>query len=98
MFVFIHTAGHGRGTFYVMEADFSGVSSVQVPVFQRGGSVVCRSTGSGSCTAEYQQLPLSITVALNTEVSRPGGRNTVIQTDTPDRYTQLYFYDLVQHE
>lgn len=86
MFVFIHTAGRGRGTFYVMEADFSGVSSVQVPVFQRGGSVVCRSTGSGSCTAEYQQLPLSITVALNTQVSRPGERNTVIQTDTPDKY------------
>ncbi|KAM8916133.1 neutral alpha-glucosidase C isoform 5-T9 [Spinachia spinachia] len=38
-----------------------------VPVFQRGGSVVCRSTGSGSCTAEQQQLPLSITVALNSE-------------------------------
>uniref|UniRef100_A0AAQ4QLD1 Glucosidase alpha, neutral C n=1 Tax=Gasterosteus aculeatus aculeatus TaxID=481459 RepID=A0AAQ4QLD1_GASAC len=38
-----------------------------VPVFQRGGSVVCRSTGSGSCTAEQQQLPLSITAALNSE-------------------------------
>uniref|UniRef100_A0A8C3A078 Glucosidase alpha, neutral C n=1 Tax=Cyclopterus lumpus TaxID=8103 RepID=A0A8C3A078_CYCLU len=41
------------------------VSLDTVPVFQRGGSVVCRSTGSGSCTAEQQQLPLSITVALN---------------------------------
>ncbi|XP_029316282.1 neutral alpha-glucosidase C isoform X3 [Cottoperca gobio] len=38
-----------------------------VPVFQRGGSVVCRSTGSGSCTAEQQQLPLSITVALDSQ-------------------------------
>nr|XP_033499233.1 neutral alpha-glucosidase C isoform X1 [Epinephelus lanceolatus] len=38
-----------------------------VPVFQRGGSVVCRATGSGSCTAELQQLPLSITVALNSQ-------------------------------
>nr|XP_046268944.1 neutral alpha-glucosidase C isoform X1 [Scatophagus argus] len=38
-----------------------------VPVFQRGGSVVCRSTGSGSCTAEFQQLPLSITVALSSQ-------------------------------
>ncbi|KAM9341648.1 LOW QUALITY PROTEIN: neutral alpha-glucosidase C [Symphorus nematophorus] len=38
-----------------------------VPVFQRGGSVVCRFAGSGSCTAEFQQLPLSITVALNSQ-------------------------------
>uniref|UniRef100_A0A8C3G4V9 Glucosidase alpha, neutral C n=1 Tax=Cyclopterus lumpus TaxID=8103 RepID=A0A8C3G4V9_CYCLU len=44
------------------------VSLDTVPVFQRGGSVVCRSTGSGSCTAEQQQLPLSITVALNSLV------------------------------
>uniref|UniRef100_UPI003AABD2D7 neutral alpha-glucosidase C n=1 Tax=Centroberyx gerrardi TaxID=166262 RepID=UPI003AABD2D7 len=36
-----------------------------VPVFQRGGSVVPRSTESGSCTAELQQFPLSITVALD---------------------------------
>ncbi|XP_059209998.1 neutral alpha-glucosidase C [Centropristis striata] len=38
-----------------------------VPVFQRGGSVVCKSTGSVSCTAELQQLPLSITVALSSQ-------------------------------
>lgn len=38
-----------------------------VPVFQRGGSVVCRSVGSGSCTAELQLLPLSVTVALNSQ-------------------------------
>ncbi|KAM7376312.1 hypothetical protein PAMP_006054 [Pampus punctatissimus] len=38
-----------------------------VPVFQRGGSVVCRSVGSCSCTAELQQFPLSITVALNSQ-------------------------------
>ncbi|KAM6968671.1 neutral alpha-glucosidase C [Tautogolabrus adspersus] len=38
-----------------------------VPVFQRGGSVVCRSTGSGSCTADVQWMPLSITVALNSQ-------------------------------
>ncbi|XP_074516018.1 neutral alpha-glucosidase C isoform X1 [Sebastes fasciatus] len=38
-----------------------------VPVFQRGGSVVCRSTGSGSCTADLEQLPLAITVALNSQ-------------------------------
>uniref|UniRef100_A0A8D3A992 Glucosidase alpha, neutral C n=2 Tax=Scophthalmus maximus TaxID=52904 RepID=A0A8D3A992_SCOMX len=42
------------------------------PVFQRGGSVVCRSTGSGSCTAELQQLPLSITVALNSQAAADG--------------------------
>lgn len=40
----------------------------QVPVFQRGGSVVCRWMGHGSCTAEFQQLPLSITVALSAQV------------------------------
>lgn len=45
----------------------------QVPLFQRGGSAVCRSTGSGSCTAELQKLPLTITVALNSQVSvEPG--------------------------
>ncbi|XP_041809361.1 neutral alpha-glucosidase C isoform X2 [Chelmon rostratus] len=43
-----------------------------VPVFQRGGSVVCRSAGSGSCTAELQQLPLSITVALNSQGAADG--------------------------
>lgn len=34
--------------------------------------MVCRSAGSGSCTAEFQQLPLSITVALNSQVSVEG--------------------------
>lgn len=38
-----------------------------VPVFQRGGSVVCRSVGSGTCTAELQQIPLCITAALNSQ-------------------------------
>ncbi|KAM9708093.1 LOW QUALITY PROTEIN: neutral alpha-glucosidase C [Menidia menidia] len=38
-----------------------------VPVFQRGGSVVCRSAGRGTCTADYQRLPLAVTVALNRE-------------------------------
>ncbi|XP_038158687.1 neutral alpha-glucosidase C-like, partial [Cyprinodon tularosa] len=38
-----------------------------VPVFQRGGSVVCRSAGSGTCTADYQKLPLDVTVALNSQ-------------------------------
>ncbi|KAM4542719.1 neutral alpha-glucosidase C [Odontesthes bonariensis] len=43
-----------------------------VPVFQRGGSVVCRSAGRGTCTAEYQQLPLAVTVALSCEGSADG--------------------------
>ncbi|MED6236018.1 hypothetical protein ATANTOWER_003283, partial [Ataeniobius toweri] len=43
-----------------------------VPVFQRGGSVVCRSTGSGKCTADYQELPLNVTVALNSQGSADG--------------------------
>ncbi|XP_034015266.1 neutral alpha-glucosidase C isoform X2 [Thalassophryne amazonica] len=43
-----------------------------VPVFQRGGSVVCRSVGCGSCTAEFQQLPLCITVALNSQGAADG--------------------------
>ncbi|KAK5857919.1 hypothetical protein PBY51_011128 [Eleginops maclovinus] len=34
-----------------------------VPVFQRGGSVLCRAAGGASCTADLQLLPLSITVA-----------------------------------
>lgn len=46
-----------------------GLCCFQVPVFQRGGSVICRSVGGGSCTAEFQQLPLSITVALSAQVS-----------------------------
>ncbi|XP_071057760.1 neutral alpha-glucosidase C [Pseudochaenichthys georgianus] len=36
---------------------------LQVPVFQRGGSVLCRAAGRVSCTADLQLLPLSITVA-----------------------------------
>ncbi|KAI9537763.1 hypothetical protein NQZ68_022425 [Dissostichus eleginoides] len=36
-----------------------------VPVFQRGGSVLCRAAGRVSCTADLQLLPLSITVAPN---------------------------------
>ncbi|KAM3594386.1 uncharacterized protein V6R79_006984 [Siganus canaliculatus] len=48
------------------------VSLLTVPVFQRGGSVVCRAAGSGSCTADLQQLPLSITVALNAQGGADG--------------------------
>lgn len=49
-------------------------------MFQRGGSVVCRSTGSGSCTAEQQQLPLSLTVALNSQVVIVEGLNVFART------------------
>lgn len=34
--------------------------------------MVCRSTGSGSCTAEYQRLPLTVTVALDSQVGATG--------------------------
>lgn len=43
-----------------------------LPVFQRAGSVVFRSTGSGSCTAELQRLPLTITVGLNSQGAADG--------------------------
>lgn len=56
----------------------------QVPVFQRGGSVVCRSVGRGSCSSEFQQLPLSITVALSAQVRR--GSSTR-QAPVPARLT-----------
>ncbi|XP_055018231.1 neutral alpha-glucosidase C isoform X2 [Boleophthalmus pectinirostris] len=38
-----------------------------VPVFQRGGTIICRATGSGSCSEDFQKLPLSMTVALNSQ-------------------------------
>lgn len=43
------------------------VTMETVPVFQRGGTVICRATGSGSCTADVQKLPLSLIVALNSQ-------------------------------
>ncbi|XP_078796792.1 neutral alpha-glucosidase C isoform X1 [Oryzias latipes] len=43
-----------------------------VPVFQRGGSVICRSVGSGTCTADFQLLPLDITVAINSQGGAEG--------------------------
>ncbi|XP_028848471.1 neutral alpha-glucosidase C [Denticeps clupeoides] len=36
-----------------------------VPLFQRGGTVVPRRTGCGSCTADLQQFPINLTVALD---------------------------------
>uniref|UniRef100_A0A3Q0S4C4 Glucosidase alpha, neutral C n=1 Tax=Amphilophus citrinellus TaxID=61819 RepID=A0A3Q0S4C4_AMPCI len=46
-----------------------------VPVFQRGGSVVCRSVGSCSCTAELQQLPLSVTGIADGELYLDDGHS-----------------------
>nr|XP_019953748.1 PREDICTED: neutral alpha-glucosidase C-like [Paralichthys olivaceus] len=43
-----------------------------VPVFQRGGSVICRSAGSSHCSADLQLLPLSITVALDPQGAADG--------------------------
>ncbi|XP_041927218.1 neutral alpha-glucosidase C isoform X2 [Alosa sapidissima] len=38
-----------------------------VPVFQRGGTVVPRREGNGSCSSDFQKLPLSLTVALDSK-------------------------------
>ncbi|KAM4624842.1 LOW QUALITY PROTEIN: neutral alpha-glucosidase C [Polymixia lowei] len=38
-----------------------------VPVFQRGGTVVPRTQGCGSCTAELHLFPLDLTVALDSD-------------------------------
>uniref|UniRef100_A0A665WHS9 Glucosidase, alpha; neutral C n=1 Tax=Echeneis naucrates TaxID=173247 RepID=A0A665WHS9_ECHNA len=46
-----------------------------VPVFQRGGSVVCRSTGSGSCTAELRLLLLSLQGAADGELYLDDGHS-----------------------
>ncbi|XP_061890554.1 neutral alpha-glucosidase C [Entelurus aequoreus] len=43
-----------------------------IPVYQRGGSVVCRAAGVGTCTADLQEMPLSITVALDSEGGAKG--------------------------
>uniref|UniRef100_A0AAR2JHA8 Glycoside hydrolase family 31 N-terminal domain-containing protein n=1 Tax=Pygocentrus nattereri TaxID=42514 RepID=A0AAR2JHA8_PYGNA len=43
-----------------------------VPLFQRGGTVVSRRTGCGSCTAELQLHPFTLTVALASEGNAEG--------------------------
>uniref|UniRef100_A0AAR2KKL9 Glycoside hydrolase family 31 N-terminal domain-containing protein n=1 Tax=Pygocentrus nattereri TaxID=42514 RepID=A0AAR2KKL9_PYGNA len=45
-----------------------------VPLFQRGGTVVSRRTGCGSCTAELQLHPFTLTVALASEVTTLPGQ------------------------
>ncbi|KAG9268585.1 neutral alpha-glucosidase C [Astyanax mexicanus] len=43
-----------------------------VPVFQRGGTVIPRRTDCGSCTADLQQQPFSLTVALDSKGNAEG--------------------------
>ncbi|XP_062863442.1 neutral alpha-glucosidase C isoform X2 [Trichomycterus rosablanca] len=43
-----------------------------VPVFQHGGTVVPRRTDCGSCTADLQQYPFTLTVALDSEGNAEG--------------------------
>ncbi|KAJ8289632.1 hypothetical protein GJAV_G00003540 [Gymnothorax javanicus] len=67
--------GSGEMWYDVSSAQiFSGGASVRLPVtldtvplFQRGGTVVCRRTEAGSCTADQLKLPFSLTVALDSE-------------------------------
>ncbi|XP_076833733.1 neutral alpha-glucosidase C [Brachyhypopomus gauderio] len=48
------------------------VTLESVPMFQRGGTVVPRRVGRGSCTADLQLLPLTLTVAPDTEGNADG--------------------------
>ncbi|XP_066526135.1 neutral alpha-glucosidase C isoform X2 [Hoplias malabaricus] len=48
------------------------VTLEMVPLFQRGGTVVSRRTGSGSCTAELQLHPFTLTVALDSKGNAEG--------------------------
>ncbi|XP_077396145.1 neutral alpha-glucosidase C isoform X2 [Festucalex cinctus] len=43
-----------------------------IPVFQRGGTMVCRATEVGTCTTNLQKTPLAITVALDSQDSANG--------------------------
>ncbi|XP_073725622.1 neutral alpha-glucosidase C [Misgurnus anguillicaudatus] len=43
-----------------------------VPVFQRGGTVVPRRAGCGSCTADLQQHSITLTVALDSKGNAEG--------------------------
>ncbi|XP_031435628.1 neutral alpha-glucosidase C [Clupea harengus] len=38
-----------------------------VPLFQRGGTVVSRRVGRGTCSSDFQKLPLILTVALDSK-------------------------------
>ncbi|XP_077392790.1 neutral alpha-glucosidase C-like [Festucalex cinctus] len=39
----------------------------RIPVFQRGGTMVCRAVAAGTCTADLRKMPLAITVALDSQ-------------------------------
>ncbi|XP_077416147.1 neutral alpha-glucosidase C [Vanacampus margaritifer] len=43
-----------------------------IPVFQRGGTAVCRATAVGTCTADLQKMPLAITLALDAQGAANG--------------------------
>ncbi|TSQ46677.1 Neutral alpha-glucosidase C [Bagarius yarrelli] len=43
-----------------------------VPVFQRGGTIVTRRTGCGSCTSELLQHPFTLTIALDLKGNAEG--------------------------
>ncbi|KAF7704399.1 neutral alpha-glucosidase C isoform X1 [Silurus meridionalis] len=43
-----------------------------VPVLQRGGTIVTRRTGCGSCTADLQQHPFTLTIALDSKGKAEG--------------------------
>ncbi|XP_048830317.1 neutral alpha-glucosidase C isoform X1 [Brienomyrus brachyistius] len=43
-----------------------------VPLFQRGGTIVPRKTESGSCSADLQKVPFTLTVALDSKACAMG--------------------------
>ncbi|XP_077476297.1 neutral alpha-glucosidase C [Stigmatopora argus] len=43
-----------------------------IPVFQRGGTTVCRATAVGTCTADLWKTPFALTVALDAEGAAKG--------------------------
>ncbi|XP_057716091.1 neutral alpha-glucosidase C-like [Corythoichthys intestinalis] len=48
------------------------VSLDTIPVFQRGGTIVCRAVAIGTCTADLQKTPLALTVALDVQGAAKG--------------------------
>uniref|UniRef100_A0A3Q2YC06 Glycosyl hydrolase family 31 C-terminal domain-containing protein n=2 Tax=Hippocampus comes TaxID=109280 RepID=A0A3Q2YC06_HIPCM len=43
-----------------------------IPLYQRGGTVVCRAVAVGTCTADLQKTPLAVTVALDAQGAANG--------------------------
>ncbi|XP_051942534.1 neutral alpha-glucosidase C isoform X1 [Hippocampus zosterae] len=52
---------HGGGTLSLP------VTLETIPLYQRGGTVVCRAVAVGTCTADLQKTPLAVTVALDAQ-------------------------------